>query len=333
MVAYMTTYHKNIGSTGKSKVVYRYLPREVGELLVYYLWFVLPFWKKIESLVSTRPIKTASAYIWEPEREKEWEMPQRKRQRLRKGSQSWNIRERLIEEVQEDASLHQDEYASELWNSNRVTQAIQKASLKHMGMKLNISTWRHSNKAIIRIYISNKTAVKALMWADEDDESNNEDEPFDLQANHTSKVAGAIYGRLNTESLFSSEAKRAEFRQASIKWHQFLQMPSALKTGFERGIAVAADHKEAREEQYRRWKMMQVVNIDQELKRLVGEEAEFRDKQKLALQVIMQQKSPIVAIMGTGSGKSLLFMLPASVSSGITIVVVPLLSLRGNIKE
>jgi hypothetical protein len=38
-----TTYYKNIGQTGKSKVIYRYLPREVGELVVYYLWFASPF--------------------------------------------------------------------------------------------------------------------------------------------------------------------------------------------------------------------------------------------------------------------------------------------------
>jgi hypothetical protein len=38
-----TTYYKNIRQTGKSKVIYRYLPREVGELVVYYLWFASLF--------------------------------------------------------------------------------------------------------------------------------------------------------------------------------------------------------------------------------------------------------------------------------------------------
>jgi hypothetical protein len=31
------TYYKNIRQTGKSKVIYRYLLREVGKLVVYYL--------------------------------------------------------------------------------------------------------------------------------------------------------------------------------------------------------------------------------------------------------------------------------------------------------
>jgi superfamily II DNA helicase RecQ len=47
----------------------------------------------------------------------------------------------------------------------------------------------------------------------------------------------------------------------------------------------------------------------------------------------MQHKSPIVAIIGIEAGKSVLFILPASVSSGVTIIVVLLVVLRFNIKE
>lgn len=48
---------------------------------------------------------------------------------------------------------------------------------------------------------------------------------------------------------------------------------------------------------------------------------------------IMRQKSPVVVIMGTSGGKSLLFMLPALCSTGLTVVVVPLVSLRGDMKD
>jgi superfamily II DNA helicase RecQ len=77
---------------------------------------------------------------------------------------------------------------------------------------------------------------------------------------------------------------------------------------------------------------MRFVDIDAELRKLVGKEATFRSVQKPAIQAIMQHKSPVVVIIGTGAGKSMLFMLLASVSSGVTVVVVPLVALRGDMK-
>jgi hypothetical protein len=41
----------------------------------------------------------------------------------------------------------------------------------------------------------------------------------------------------------------------------------------------------------------------------------------------MQHKSPVVVIIGIGVGKSVLFILPTSVSSRVTIVVVLLVIL------
>jgi superfamily II DNA helicase RecQ len=42
----------------------------------------------------------------------------------------------------------------------------------------------------------------------------------------------------------------------------------------------------------------------------------------------MQHKSPIMVIMGKGMGKSLTFMMSALTSTGVTVVVVPLLRYR-----
>ena len=43
LMVYVTMYHKGIGASAKAKIIHRYLPREVGELLFYYLWMVMPF--------------------------------------------------------------------------------------------------------------------------------------------------------------------------------------------------------------------------------------------------------------------------------------------------
>jgi hypothetical protein len=47
----------------------------------------------------------------------------------------------------------------------------------------------------------------------------------------------------------------------------------------------------------------------------------------------MQYKSPVVAIIGIGAGKSVLFILLALVSSRVSIIVMLLVALQFNIKE
>jgi superfamily II DNA helicase RecQ len=48
-----------------------------------------------------------------------------------------------------------------------------------------------------------------------------------------------------------------------------------------------------------------------QLKRMIGKTAEFCSVQEEAIAAIVAGESPVVAVMATGGGKSLLFMLPA----------------------
>jgi superfamily II DNA helicase RecQ len=47
----------------------------------------------------------------------------------------------------------------------------------------------------------------------------------------------------------------------------------------------------------------------------------------------MQQKSLIIVVIGTNSSKSLAFMLPALTSTGVTVLVVPLITLKSNLQD
>jgi superfamily II DNA helicase RecQ len=65
-----------------------------------------------------------------------------------------------------------------------------------------------------------------------------------------------------------------------------------------------------------------------QVQRMMGKAAEFRGVQKEAIDAIVDGKSPVVAVMPTRAGKSLLFMLPAwAEQGGTTVVVVPLITL------
>jgi superfamily II DNA helicase RecQ len=73
------------------------------------------------------------------------------------------------------------------------------------------------------------------------------------------------------------------------------------------------------------------MDITAQLKQMMGNQAEFWGVQREAIAAIAAGESPIVAVMLTGAGKSLLFMLPAWVEQGgTTVVVVPLIALRGD---
>lgn len=42
-MVFVTQYHKGYAMSGDIKIIHRYLPREVSESVIRYLWLVLPF--------------------------------------------------------------------------------------------------------------------------------------------------------------------------------------------------------------------------------------------------------------------------------------------------
>lgn len=337
MMVYVVRYHKGVGFSGKEKTIHRYLPFEVGELLMLDLWLVSPFWRGVERASTSAPgtaaegaIETGySAFLWEPRPEKAWEGPRMrsKGRRAQKGRGS-------VQQPQRMSGLG-------LWDTNRVRKALQLASSESMGVAVNIMCWRHSSKAIYRRYIADRSIIRTINDADNDveeaadgvegqqaDESNWQELGFHLQTGHGAQVGEGIYGRDVNESPFHTMARRVMFRKVSKEWHRFLLFRSALEEPVEQGTAAARRRRQAEEGERRRWAVMRKVNLQTQLERLLGAGTQFRGIQKAAIQTIMQQKSPVVAVMATGGGKSLLFMLPAFCSTGVTVVVVPLIMLR-----
>ncbi|KAL4981251.1 hypothetical protein BDW68DRAFT_193068 [Aspergillus falconensis] len=131
----------------------------------------------------------------------------------------------------------------------------------------------------------------------------------DEQAGHTPHVAGMIYGWESTKFAGSMTARRLQFQASSMDWHQFLGFPDATHP--------AVDHQEQRRQQ------LAAMNMEQALQQMTGRpEMTFQGVQGPAMKAIQDGASLVVAIMPTGSGKSMLFMLPAyAAPGGCTIVV------------
>ncbi len=85
LMVFVTRYHKGYSCSGSVKIIHRYLPREVGTLLLYYLWLVLPFVERLEHYLLHK--KNLVSHLWPCDPSgREWKS-ERMRNRLKEESQ------------------------------------------------------------------------------------------------------------------------------------------------------------------------------------------------------------------------------------------------------
>jgi superfamily II DNA or RNA helicase len=157
-----------------------------------------------------------------------------------------------------------------------------------------------------------------------------EDDILDVQAGHSTHMAGMVYGLELHRSEFGTATRRDQFRKASVRWHRLF--------GFQHGEGVAPTKKRPWEAweagledaRQRRFKRLRQADIEGQLRQMMGADVSFRGCQRAVIQAIFRGYSPIVQVSGTGGGKSLSFMLPAycAGTEGVSIVIVPLVALR-----
>ena len=297
LVVFVTKYHKGYALSGDVKVIHRYLPREVGELVVWYLWLVRPFERRLQAVIGGQ---------------------------YKEG----------VEEVQNSESTAARLFCRDgngrEWTSGRIRQVLERATSKALGHPLHIQAYRDVAIGISRRFMRASSAFSK----DERDEGNEneEDDIADLQAGHGSHVAGMVYARGIFEMDGAVASRRQQFRQSSIDWHRFLAIQSAVEVRPGRKRKRDAFEEEASEGQYERWARLQQMNMREQFARMMkleAKECQFRGIQEQAIEAIQARTSPVVAVMPTGTGKSVLFMLPAwAESGGTTVVLVPLIALR-----
>lgn len=373
IVAYVTGYHKGYGMSAMLKVVHRYMPLEVGELLVYFMWLIQPFWNEMRALAGD--ITEDSPYLWPPQENEmrmggetgaieDWEdmdtaeLEHQIRQQRQEEDDVAAIDEMMgthMDAMEQESNDGADSTGSQKqwvkskeWTSRRVGQALTRATSEHLNVKITTLVWRHVCIAIMRKYIKDGSVQRALSDENPDEireeqfgavaEENdfNYDRFVDEMAGHSEMIAGMNYARSNQEAFGVVHTRREAYRRISQAWHELLAFPSALAPGQitkERGYGdQAAWVQQAEEGQMQRWLRVRSMDLDRQLEKVAGAGAKFRSVQRPALEAIVRRVSPVVVVMGTGAGKSMLFMLPATckgeVMDGITVLVVPTISLR-----
>ena len=159
----------------------------------------------------------------------------------------------------------------------------------------------------------------------------------DLQAAHLLYMAGIVYRREIMEQTGTTAHCQRMFRLSSINWYRFLGFISADNSSEtssnshkrKRALWEKETNKNQIIQQYR----LNIIDITQALRQITGQETiQFCGVQTAALQAIQNSESPVLAVIQTDRKKNILFILPVFTEpGGTTIVVVPLLSLHGNI--
>ena len=288
MVAFVPRYSKCSRHAGRSNVIHRFVPSKVGTLVVLYLWLILPFQRALVQML--RPESSISHEMWPPD----------------------------VQGIK--------------WNSNRFTHALQQETEAGLGCRLNIQIYRQVAIAISRKYLKTQSAFieNANDSSSEKDEPPSLDTVYEEQAGHTAWTGETVYARLIGELTGTTASKRQRFQRSSTEWHTFLGFlpPKTASTspGARKHLTPIDPAGNAKRI---RWRGLRAVDPAAQLKAMYGEQAKFRGVQQIAIHEILHGKSPVVLVMPTGGGKSLMFMLPAACDNpGLTVVVVPLLSLR-----
>ncbi|TVY64128.1 hypothetical protein Focb16_v014221 [Fusarium oxysporum f. sp. cubense] len=235
MVCFVTMYHKGFRQTGNTKIIHRYVPREVGELLVWYMWLVLPFWQNVQGRLKRK--RRRSAFLWADEVVSEEGGKEGKirevKVRAQDGGREEVVRESLgaggeYKEDKEEEAAFMEWFREKKWTSDRVRRVIQRYSTEFSGYEINISAWRQ-----MAIGISNRYFNKVFSIDDNSGDFEEEDSEEgsgnlvnsieDLQAGHGSHVAGLIYARLFGQGDLGTMREREEFRKVSMRWHRFFR--------------------------------------------------------------------------------------------------------------
>jgi hypothetical protein len=163
---YVPKTHKNYMATGNVKIVHHWLPREVGELMMYYLWLVLPFWERVQ--ISMDEDVKFSPFLWGK--------PTLDGKEAKESASDINNDTDPSPEVDIIETIDSNPYVKagpwhKEWTSNRLRTIIQRECKKGMDVKMNISAWRNMVEAISIKFLRHAFEFdEDEEWKDEGDE-------------------------------------------------------------------------------------------------------------------------------------------------------------------
>jgi len=326
-VVFITRYHKSQSQWDKPKVIPRFLPWRVGQLMVVYLGYAQPFREHLTVEISD---SGWTEYVW--------------------------------------GGLNGP------WETDKLTSIITRQSTKGLGERLTTLDYRHAAISIGRVFISEQFAAgyKEEVGEIEEPEMEGED-GLEISAGRTEKIGVQRYGVPSDIIKHLSIRSMETFRPLSEAWHQFLGLSSdehkerkrlqrladagkkrkrLIECGVDNMVVSGGSAIELTARKVKRLNdgthadgagggQQRQVGVDSAefqaaMQKALGRaNVSFRSKeQQQGMEAVLAGQTPLVVVLPTGGGKSLLFMAPACLDDpGVTILVAPFRALVDNMVD
>lgn len=223
------------------------------------------------------------------------------------------------------------------WSPELFSGLISKYTREKLGISINLSTWRHMSIAIGQRFGLDGPIFEPIR---EDEDQDVDADIFHLQAAHSRSIAEAKYARYLGSGAGIVQTRSDRYQLLSTRWHQILGLASRPAAGrSNKHYRSVSDQQQqlAIRSRIKRLKHLKQMDLDQTLISIFGPGSSYRYQQRSILEAIcgttnQPPAARIVAILPTGAGKSLLFMIPAlQRMGGLSIVIVPLVSLKNDL--
>ncbi|KAJ9654374.1 hypothetical protein H2201_009009, partial [Coniosporium apollinis] len=240
------------------------------------------------------------------------------------------------------------------WETERLTRVMTRETEARIGNRLTTHDYRHAAVGIGRVVVGESFArgYQDEVGEIEEPEVEEDESPLELQNARTTVIGTGHYGVPVDIIKHLSVRSLETFRPLSELWHRFLGLASGQEKmkevksrdsgmGWERAmtgppcrkrgvgplsereakeLALPKKRTEGQEGHDRK------EDVRRAMQQVLGSaEVSFRSiEQEQAMYAVMAGQTPLVVVLPTGGGKSLLFMVPACLDEpGVTVVVVP----------
>lgn len=294
-------YHKSQSQWDKPKIIPRFLPPQLGQVMVMYLAYLQPF----QEYLTVEVLRGSfSDYVWADQQGP--------------------------------------------WGTDRLTRMLKQETGKRLGVELHTLDYRHTAVGIGRVVVGESFSKGYQDEVGEIEEAEVDEEGEDLVELQSARTTAMGVGNYSVPidivkhlSVRSIEA----FRPLSTLWHRFLGLEgdksvdegawigSMDRSRIEKRQKRGRDEEEEEEDgglvlrqREDRVSNQKEVAIRKAMQQVLGqEEVSFRSvEQEQALHAVLDGQAPLVVVLPTGGGKSLLFTVPACLDNpGVTVVVVP----------